>query len=258
VIVSEDDLQLFVDLGLTLLQAKIYISLVGTGKADVKTISRITRVSRPDIYRTIKNLQEIGLIEEQISKPVAFKAVSIKSAINFLLKRKKTKQNDLQKRGKLFIEKFNFDEVESFSEEAKIILVPSQDALFSKLRKSIDETKESIDVTTSFNRINKACQILSGNLERAWNRKIKGRVILELTPEEQMLNIKKCWKSPAAEIKFIPSIPETVMAIYDSKEVYIFTKPAENFLDSPALWTNNPGIVKMTKNYFDILWLSAM
>jgi len=258
VIGSEEDLQIFVDLGLTLLQAKIYLSLVGSGRANVKRISQVTRVSRPDIYRSIYKLQDLGLIEQEITKPVIFKAVSITQAIDFLLNRQKIKHGDLEKRGKKFVEKFAFDDNETLGEDAKLILVPSQESLINKLKKAIDNTQLSIDVITSMNRFKQACYLLPESLQRAWKRNVKGRALVEVSEKEQIDFIKEVWMSPAAQLKYLNHMPDTIMAMYDKKEVFIFTKTSENLRDSPALWTDNPGIVAMAKNYFETLWSTSM
>jgi DNA polymerase III alpha subunit len=55
------------DLGLTLLQAKIYLALSKTGKATIKTISKASNSARQDIYRIMPTLQKLGLAEKIIA-----------------------------------------------------------------------------------------------------------------------------------------------------------------------------------------------
>jgi hypothetical protein len=54
------------------------------------------------------------------------------------------------------------------------------------------------------------------------------------------------------------AIPKTVMVKYDNKETFIFTKPNAELKNSPALWSNDPSIISMAEDYFDILWITAM
>jgi hypothetical protein len=52
--------------------------------------------------------------------------------------------------------------------------------------------------------------------------------------------------------------PNTVIGIYDKKEVFIVIDPKEGLFDSPALWSNNQSLITVVKDYFEILWLTAM
>ena len=70
----KEDHQTLIDLGLTLLQAKVYLALVQSGTLKVGTIAQVSKVARPDVYRTLQKLQDLGLIEKIITKPILFRA----------------------------------------------------------------------------------------------------------------------------------------------------------------------------------------
>jgi len=61
------EVQTLIDLGLTDLQARVYLSLYQKGPSEALTISKVTKVARSDVYRTMEGLQRIGLIEKEIS-----------------------------------------------------------------------------------------------------------------------------------------------------------------------------------------------
>ena len=126
------------------------------------------------------------------------------------------------------------------------------------MKKAIKSTKKSIDVSTSGKRLTYACYCLFDELQSAWEKGVKGRAIINLRNEKQAEIIKKCWRSPGAKIRYVFSIPKTVMVKYDDREVLIFTKPKAELKDSPALWSNDPSIIEMATDYFEILWLTAM
>jgi hypothetical protein len=48
------------------------------------------------------------------------------------------------------------------------------------------------------------------------------------------------------------------MAMYDNKEVFIFTNPVAQLTESPSLWSNLPSLVFMAEVYFESLWCKAM
>ena len=61
----KEDFQILVDLGLTLLQAKVFLALLVRGTSKVTEISQVSKVSRPDVYRSLSKLQEFGLVEKE-------------------------------------------------------------------------------------------------------------------------------------------------------------------------------------------------
>ena len=86
----------------------------------------------------------------------------------------------------------------------------------------------------------------------------KGRVVIDSIEEIQCESIKDFWRAPRAEIRYIPTVPRTVMAMYDKRELFVFTKPTAQITESPALWSNVPNLVAMADDYFRMLWGTAM
>lgn len=254
---SQEDIQTLVDLGLTFVQAKIFLVLIQTGSMKAGTISKVTKISRADVYRTLERLQENGLIEKQIAKPALFSSIPTKDALNILIQRQSLKQIVLEDKATGLLKKFKKKDF-SFSNQFKFVFVPSKEALIKKLNKAISNTEKTIDVSTSWKRLSSAGFSLAENLKKAWDRGVKGRVVIDINRSFESKSIKDFWYSPNAEIRYIPKIPKTVMAIYDKKEVFVFVNPLAQLTDSPSLWSNVPSLVDMANDYFDILWSTAM
>lgn len=233
----------------------MYLALCHYGKSNIQTISKITGIARQDIYRLAADLVECGLIEAIISNPITYKAIPIEEGVSFLLRQKQEELATLELKTKSLLEDFKPRQDNNRKEKGLeyFVLIPSKKALIYELKKSINNTHASIDVSTSWKRFNYACYYLSEELVKAWGRDVKGRVIIEKTKETSS-DFVKTWKTPYAKIEYLASIPRTVMAIYDKKEVYIYTEPKANLTDSPALWSNNPGVLNMSNNYFETLW----
>jgi sugar-specific transcriptional regulator TrmB len=256
--ILEEEFQVLIDLGLTLLQAKVYLGLVQIGVANVKTISQVSRVARPDVYRTLSKLQRLGLVEKVIARTATYRAVPPEDGLSILLHRRTMKCVELKSKIEALLSKLRkINNVTDFQKGCNFVLVPSKEALIKKLRKAIDGAQTSIDVSTSCKRLRYACYSLSDALQKAWDRRVKGRAIINETEENQLETIKGCWKAPSAEIRYFSAVPRTVMAIYDKKEVFIFTKPAANLKESPALWSNDPSLVGMAADRFETLWNNA-
>jgi predicted transcriptional regulator len=51
-------------LGLSVLQARVYHSLLETGQTTIEVISEQTKISQLDVQNALKELKKIGLIKE--------------------------------------------------------------------------------------------------------------------------------------------------------------------------------------------------
>lgn len=77
--------QTLMNLGLTSCQARIYIALVLNGRCSADLLSKISRVTRQDIYRILPKLQEIGLTRKIVDVPVEWEAIPLKGGLALLM-----------------------------------------------------------------------------------------------------------------------------------------------------------------------------
>lgn len=252
------EVQILIDLGLTSLQARIYFALCQTEMSEAATISKVTKVARSDVYRTLYKLHDLGLVEKEITNPITFRPIPMETGILFLLESKTNRDNKLKSEINFFLPKIKNKTIykKSFQRESRFVMIPSRGVLIKKLKKAIHNTQISIDVSTSFKRFKSACCMLAEPLNKAWSRGVNGRLVMEDT-EADLKDFKACWNEPSAKIRKVSNIPKTVMAIYDNKEVFIYTEPIADMQDSPALWTNNPSILAMAEDCFETLWKTA-
>ena len=76
---SDEYVSTLTELGLSVSQAKVYLSLAKSRSLKAPEISLISGITRPDVYRILVELEKVGFIERKISKPVRFQAVPVKS-----------------------------------------------------------------------------------------------------------------------------------------------------------------------------------
>jgi len=246
-------------LGLTLCQAKIYLALCRFGCLDAKTISKDTHIARQDVYRVIADLEKSRLVEKVIDRPTKFRAIPLKKGISFLLKQKHKELSILASQTKSLVDQFNHSNEQLLTEKAEFVWVPSKEAVLYKIQNSIENSQSSINLVSSYERISKI-SMFSEALEGAWSRGVKCRIVID-KPEksrasDEILNFLS--KDDCCKVRFLPSAPETVMTIYDRKEILIFTDPNARLSESPALWSNNPSLISGMQNYFTILWTTAL
>jgi len=253
------DVEVLTDLGLTLSQAKVYLALCRFGILDAKTVSKNAGVPRPDVYRITSELTQLGLIEQVISRPTNFRAIPVDKVTSILLKRRKEETGRLEAKTRGFLEKFKTNNKEVQVGKAEFVLVPKNEAVVERFKSLIENAQTSIDIVSSWKRFS-AFLSFAEVIEKAWSNNVKSRIIVEIPEKGRVsdLVLDFCQKSSSCEVRFLPSPPQTVMSIYDKKEILIALDPKTVLSGSTALCSNNCSLLMAMQDYFDILWLTTI
>jgi sugar-specific transcriptional regulator TrmB len=249
------------DLGLTIMQSKAYMALAKSHLLTVAEISNLSKIQRTDLYSVLKDLEEKGLVEREISHPIRYRAIPFQQGLDLLLKKKDEKHIELQKKvadlrhtiGKLQKRR------PTIKSESRFIIVP-RNRVINRIEKTLENTHKSVDLILSQLQFSKGFVLFFDKMEKSYSRKVTWRFIIE-KPDggrpfwDQIAYLKA---KPSCQVKFLTTSPQTILGIYDQKEVFVFETPTENIDGSPALWSNNKSLVSIISDYFDILWLTAL
>ena len=250
-------------LGLTILESRVYVTLCKFNILNTKELSKLTKTARPDTYRVLTKLQNKGLVEKIIEKPTRFRAVPFEKGVNFLLQRKNNEHIALSAKSKLIIGTFKETlkvEPEKIT-EPQFTIIPQREIIVKRIRDAIDRSEKTVDLYLTWKRlVNGLTDVFIKNCERAWKRGVHFRIIVESPEDEkaqkQALQFSKI--NALCSIRFLLGKSKTVTGIYDNKEVFIIVNPAEDLFDSASLWSNNQSLITAIQEYFDILWLISM
>ncbi|MBT0158558.1 hypothetical protein G4O51_01075 [Candidatus Bathyarchaeota archaeon A05DMB-2] len=254
---NDEYTQTLTDLGLTLLQAKIYLSLANLGKANVQTISKASKVARQDIYRIMPTLQKLGLAEKIITTPTLYEGTPLKEGLSILLRNRKEEYAKLQKKTTSLINKSpaNIGKIDLQHEEDSQFKITSERTLFLKMHKSLHQKAQmSIDSIIPLIPASPKLVDSCSNFKRAIKRDVKIQLILQKTEKLMLRELQALEKNPLFKLKYLaPPIPFG-MHIFDKKEVTLSVSEKNGL---PSLWSNNPNLVKLAANYFDEMWNKA-
>ncbi len=257
----EENITTLRDLGLTIVQAKAYLVIARAGVLNIAETSNLSKVPRTDLYRVLKELEEKGIVERIIANPTQFKAIPIDKCLDLLIQQRTAESLKLQKRAAKLRQNFN-QRIENGQEDtvaSRFILIPGSRAV-EKIGNSIDSAKTNIDVAISFLRFSHGIFLYSEKLEKAWRRKVTCRFVVGLSEKEQFSEEQLSFfrKSALCRVKFVVSPIQTVLGVYDRNEIFIIENPQAGLRESPALWSNNSSLIALAKDYFEILWVTAM
>jgi sugar-specific transcriptional regulator TrmB len=249
------------NLGLTGVQAKVYFALSKIEALTISEISEISKIHRTDLYEILPNLEKKGLVEREISQPMRYRAVPIKEGLDVLLRKKSRKYSELQNQVANLKKALKEPQKRKSktNQKSKFILI-SKNRIIECIEKSIDKTKESIDLILSQPRFSKGIVLFAEKIDKSCSRGVRWRFITEKPHLERPFldQIEELRKKPHCQVRFLTSVPHTILGIYDRKEVFIFKNPTESINMSPALWSDNPSLISIVTDYFDLFWLTAL
>jgi sugar-specific transcriptional regulator TrmB len=252
---SQDEaVQTLVKLGLTVLQAKVYIALAKLGTSTARTTAKLAQVASQDVYRVLADLQEKGLVEKIIAQLTMYKATPIKEGLSILLQNKKEEHIETEKQAKTIFNSFYENDNQNILNENVQFTITSKWSLLIKMHEKLaDRTKKSIDFIIP---VKMSKQMLFHNclyIKRAIRRGVKIRAITQKVNGESMSrNPKPLSKNPLFELRYLPetSIPFG-MHIFDKEEVTLAMSEKKPM---PSLWTNNLNVVRLAEDYFENIW----
>ena len=248
--------------GLSSNLAKVFISISGTRFLTAKEIQKRAGVPRQEIYAILTSLEELGLVEKTVGRPIRFKGVPIKQGLAFLIKKKEDEAKKMQKIAEKmmqnFAQKINNNKI--LDDKPHFVLVSKKEASINKRLFEIESAQTSIDFITSWKRFPRAIDTFGKSGKQALENNVKMRVILE--KPENKYDVPKILEEfrifPNFHLRYILKPPEAVIGVFDNKAVLIITSAKVGLAEKPSLWTDNPCLLAVIRDYFEIMWITAM
>ncbi|MDR1993031.1 MAG: hypothetical protein LBQ98_05990 [Nitrososphaerota archaeon] len=253
---ESDESRVLSELGLTINQTRVYLALLKLGTA-AKAISifKISGVARQDIYRVLRELQRLGIVEKIITKPTRFCAVEPKKATTILIEKKKENFYELNRRAEEFVIKASEKYIPTtrYHEKDQIVLITEKQSIIHKIQESLERTQTTVDCLTPNREVLPWLTSIEEPIKKAKDRGIKIRWITKKTgnrKDEVNLVYNDQHKSKQSNIN---PPPKAQFFIFDEKEI-ILSFEEGNFAEAPVLWTNSSSVIALAKNYFETYW----
>jgi HTH-type transcriptional regulator, sugar sensing transcriptional regulator len=89
-------LKTLVDLGLSKVEAEVYIFIVQAGPVKGSDIADTLKLYKQQVYRSLKTLRDKGMINATSNRPNQFSAVSLERILDLFMKTKTEQAKNLQ------------------------------------------------------------------------------------------------------------------------------------------------------------------
>lgn len=245
--------------GLNQSQAKLYVALaIYSNSANVNTISSFTEIARTEIYRLLRELQGIGLVEETVLNPRTFKAIPLKEAVSILVEIRRRKLELLTKETEKLLMRLPKEiETTQVQNGQQFVLIPRGKPLVNRMEKAIQASNHKILAITPWRVLTQWML----NSRELWQKALeRGVEICWITGKEtpkidyDMKIANEIPTNSNFKLRATPDSMDTRMKIIDNVEVFLGTFKSENLAGSTAIWTNNSILVNALSECFHLKW----
>jgi sugar-specific transcriptional regulator TrmB len=261
---QEKVLKTLEELGLARLDARVYVFLAKKGSQKAKDVAMALRVSKQQLYPSLRGLQSKGLVNATLEYPARFSAVPFEEALDLFAKAKMEEAKSIQQRkNKILTDWQSIVIKEAEDKSAKFTVIEGRNYVYSKIQQMIQETKKQLSTLTTVPGLIRADQY--GLLDAAFNHPLKSTVQFRFLTELSELNmdamnnlLEKAPKTgfnlkgrnPGLGLKLSPR-----MVIRDNEELLFFITPPSE--DDSCLWTTCKELVRSFTAVFDELWRNS-
>ena len=265
---QEQVLKMLSNLGFDQADAKVYVYLAKKGMKKAIEIRKATKLTKQQLYPSLKRLQSKGIVSSTIEHPARFSAMPFQRVLDFLIKAKIEETRRLQQSKAEILSNWQNLKIEDDKSE-KFTVIEGRSYIYSKIQQMIQETRNQVLTITTIPTLAQANQrdIFDTSYNNLLKSKIQFRFLAELSKENIHI-IKDLLKETSNSMLDVegrnPDLGLTLfpqMLVRDEEEVLFFTKPrTETSIiekDDVCLWTDCITLVKAFVSVFNDLWRSS-
>ncbi|MHA2359755.1 MAG: MEDS domain-containing protein [Candidatus Thorarchaeota archaeon] len=261
----DDSIKTLSDFGLTPYEAKIYITIVKLGLTTASKIAKVAEIRREEVYRTLPKLENAGLVERVLGRPVKVKALPIEDALSILVNRKEEEARreirDLTEKREKLLETFQEGilDTQVNEESAHFTLISERDAVSKKIKSLIGRSRNAVDFVDSFENAFRFVLTYSDSLNDAMTRNVDVRIITEHPDRADLIPdaLRKHVPENTFTIRYCEDLPSHYV-LFDNQQTLITTTAGSTLTESKFLWTDDPSLVGIIQRDFDELFRTSV
>jgi sugar-specific transcriptional regulator TrmB len=250
-----------IDFGFTKEEAEVYVFLSSMGPTPARIVSRRFHINRMRAYRTLKALEEKGLVERIIGRPVRFVAAPLEESLRRHIEDIKVRLADLENREREIVEdwaKMSEGAAERL-EEPRFRFYQGRQPIYELLIQMCERSKEEICIVTTRGDLHRIALMGFDEMLRSLNQ--EGRKIRILTQIEGPSFEEVDYFIDFAEVRHVPLPSPVRFVTIDDRETLTTTSMDDTMSmttqDDTGLWTNAQSYTSAMKVFFDALWRLA-
>jgi sugar-specific transcriptional regulator TrmB len=259
-----------VGLGLTNMDARVYIFLAKKGPLKARDAAKALRIKRQQLYRSLKNLQSKAIVSATLEYPARFSAVSFEKVIDLFIKTKLEEAQNIQHDKTTLLSSWKALQVgEAPDVSPRFMVIEGRNVIYSRIKQMINETKSQLSIISTVSGLARADQfgLLDAGFKHPLRSKVQFRLLTQLS-EQNLGTMKALLKeTPKAGLRFEIRSPNLGLRLFprmvlrDEEEVVFFINPTVggslSKQDDVCLWTNCKSLVHSFLVLFEELWRNS-
>jgi len=257
---EKEEVNSLTGLGLSSRQATLYLTLTRYSDSTARDLHKVTTIARQDIYQVLCELEELGLVERILAKPLRFKATSTSNAVSILSRRQESKNSELRNKALMLF---------SHPEKREKRDTESNEPFF-ELR---NVYRNDPHVKTAINNAKVKIRLLDKNMHWpvfysfidewtcALEKGVKIEVVIEFAKKGKKPKFVDALKHANFQIRCAESLAAGALLIFDDKELAIWEgaklREVADSVQLKALWSNHHGLIDLAINYFELAWITS-
>jgi sugar-specific transcriptional regulator TrmB len=267
---QEKVLKTLSDFGLTQLDSKVYIYLAKKGPKKGGEIVKALKVQKPQLYRSLKNLQGKAIVSATIERPARFSAVPFEKVLDLFIRAKLEEAQNIQtEKNKLLSSWQTIQAGGKPDVSARFMVIEGRNIIYSRIKQMMNEAKNQLSLISTVTGLVRADRfgLLDSDLKRPRLSNVQFRLLTHITEENANLMQALLKETPATELRFEIRNPNLglglfpQMVIRDEEEVMFFINPkvdgALSEQDNLCLWTNCKSLIHSFLAMFEELWRNS-
>jgi len=250
-----------IDFDFTKEEAEVYVFLSSMGPSPARVVSRRFDINRMRAYRTLKSLEDKGLVERIIGRPMRFVANPLKESLSKYIDGFRERLTELETREEAIIEDWTriSDATSEQPEEPRFRIFEGRQQIYELMIQMCERAHEEICIVTTQRDLHRLA--LMGIDERLRTVSKEGIRVRVLTQVEGPDFAEMEYFSDFAEIRHVPLPAPVRFVTIDERETLTTTSMEDTMSltthDDAGLWTNAPSYNSAMKVFFDALWRLA-
>lgn len=246
--------------GLLKNEVHVYFLLSKAGTSTAGVIARTLGTNRMGIYRTLKALEEKGLVESTVGRPSKFVALPVSDFLNRHIEEVKAKTSSLETRRERIVEYYEqMRKAEPEVEEPKFRIVQGRKHIFGQILKMLEKAKAEVCIMQTRNDLYRFINGgIDDKLKEIHDNKVEV-VVLTQVDELAVEAVKNYMEF--ADVRHMSAPPTIGMVLVDETEALTtFAHDDSMSLTTEkvlAMWVRAPDYVKSMEVFFQTLWNSC-
>ena len=249
------------DFGFTKEEAEVYVFLSSMGPTPARLVARRFDINRMRAYRTLKALEEKGLVERIIGRPMRFVASPLEEALTRHIGEIRTRLSELESREREIVEdweKLSRGAVDLL-EEPRFRFYQGRQQIYDLLIQMCERSEGEICVVTTKRDLHRLA--LMGVDDRLRYLSKDGRSVRVLTQVEGPEYEEVDYFIDFAQVRHVPLPAPVRFVTIDDKETLTTTSMDDSMSmttqGDTGLWTNAQSYTSAMNVFFDALWRLA-